>query len=180
MANIELLDKVLDHIEKNPESWNQSAWRCGTTYCFAGHAALLSGWQPVQADRDMYWRLQGWESEEKAVAHYQSLFEKDKEWYASRGREYTGTRFTYRIELMKSEVDNTSDVVTLTGDERESICNVARQVLDIDDETGDVLFGATNSLEDLRAMVQTIKENGVLRHEDWEERDDEEDEDEES
>lgn len=183
MANIELLDRVLDHIEKNPESWNQAMWRCGTTYCFAGHAALLSGWKPVQADRDMYWRLQGWESEEKAVEHYQNLLEREQKWYVSRGQEYIETYFTDKIEKVKSEVDNTSDVVTLTGDEKESISQVARQVLDIDDETEDVLFSATNSLEDLRAMVQEIKENGSLRYEDWEDRDeydDEEDEDEES
>lgn len=171
MANIELLDKVLDHIEKNPESWNQRAWRCGTTYCFAGHAALLSGWQPVQADRDAYWKLQGWESEEKAVEHYQNLLDRDREWYEKNGEPYTDTYYQEKILKMTKEVDNTSDTVTLTGEEQRSICLVATDVLEIDGETGDVLFGATNTLADLRLMVQAIKEDGVLRYADWEERD---------
>jgi len=41
-VNVELLKKTLAHIEAHPEEWNQLEW-CGTSCCFAGHAALLSG-----------------------------------------------------------------------------------------------------------------------------------------
>lgn len=41
--NAPLLLKTLEHIENHPEEWNQESWMCGTTACFAGHAALLDG-----------------------------------------------------------------------------------------------------------------------------------------
>lgn len=41
--NVPLLKKTLQHIEKHPEVWEQRAFRCGTQFCFAGHAALLAG-----------------------------------------------------------------------------------------------------------------------------------------
>ena len=62
MANIELLDKVLDYIKTHPQEWRQSSWYailnpdgtlldgdivvdepCGTAFCFAGHAAMMTG-----------------------------------------------------------------------------------------------------------------------------------------
>ena len=44
MANIELLDEVMEVIETYPEDWDQDAWvaQCGTAFCFAGHAAIRS------------------------------------------------------------------------------------------------------------------------------------------
>jgi hypothetical protein len=47
MINTDLLTKTLAYIEEHPEEWNQENWRCGTQCCFAGHAALLAGWQWV-------------------------------------------------------------------------------------------------------------------------------------
>lgn len=49
--NIELIDAVELEIRDNPENWSQDWWNagspdanlCSTTFCFAGHAALLSG-----------------------------------------------------------------------------------------------------------------------------------------
>lgn len=47
--NVDLLNRTLAHIEEHPEQWNQEYWAvrgvdgCGTAYCFAGHAAVLSG-----------------------------------------------------------------------------------------------------------------------------------------
>ncbi|WP_059007907.1 hypothetical protein [Streptomyces specialis] len=43
MANAELLRTTLRHIQQNPDSWDQASWRCGSTGCFAFHAALLAG-----------------------------------------------------------------------------------------------------------------------------------------
>jgi hypothetical protein len=54
MVNVELLEKTLDHITKNPDEWNQAHWRCETGMCFAGHAAMLAGakWLHPQFDPD--------------------------------------------------------------------------------------------------------------------------------
>jgi hypothetical protein len=41
--NVALLDEVLAYITANPSVWDQRMWRCGTTACFAGHAALRTG-----------------------------------------------------------------------------------------------------------------------------------------
>ncbi len=53
VANIELLDKTLDHIKKlidfpkGSDQWDQVDWgrktHCGTSACFAGWACVLSG-----------------------------------------------------------------------------------------------------------------------------------------
>lgn len=45
--NTPLLRKTLEHITEHPDEWNQGFWAvnmpCGTQYCLAGHAVLLSG-----------------------------------------------------------------------------------------------------------------------------------------
>jgi len=41
--NAELAYAVLDRIDADPESWDQTIWSCNTTACFAGHAVQLSG-----------------------------------------------------------------------------------------------------------------------------------------
>lgn len=42
MVNIDLLNRIIDHIEQHPETWDQRAWaqktECGTAFCVAGHA----------------------------------------------------------------------------------------------------------------------------------------------
>ncbi len=50
MRNTELFDLIADTIEKRPESYNQSSWGCGTSFCVAGHAAALSGCKPTAFD----------------------------------------------------------------------------------------------------------------------------------
>lgn len=55
MPNTELLKKTLAYIEEHPTTWNQLHWtghkhECGTTHCFAGWAAVLSGAQPDDDD----------------------------------------------------------------------------------------------------------------------------------
>ncbi len=107
MANNELLDLTLNHIIENPESWHQQDWRCGTSYCFFGHAALLSGWKSAEGD--------------------------------------------------------TSAFMVSPDNEVDTIENVARRALDLDDETAGILSCATNTLDDLKWMVEEIKRNGGLR-----------------
>jgi hypothetical protein len=45
--NAELAYRVLDHIDRNPEQWDQQNWfretKCGTAACFAGWAVVLTG-----------------------------------------------------------------------------------------------------------------------------------------
>lgn len=43
MPNRELLLKIADKIERQPETYNQGEW-CGTACCVAGHALLESGY----------------------------------------------------------------------------------------------------------------------------------------
>jgi hypothetical protein len=43
VRNKELLQRTIDYIEAHPEEWDQAEWRCGTSMCFAGHAAILAG-----------------------------------------------------------------------------------------------------------------------------------------
>lgn len=51
-VNHDLMVKTLAEIERSPERWDQGWWvrekACGTAYCFAGHAAALSGYRIVQ------------------------------------------------------------------------------------------------------------------------------------
>lgn len=45
--NVPLLRKTLEHITEHRQEWYQGAWairtECGTAYCLAGHAVVLSG-----------------------------------------------------------------------------------------------------------------------------------------
>jgi hypothetical protein len=51
--NVALLKKTLARIEAEPEHWNQSWWRCGTSYCFGGWAAVLAGAKFRRPDENM-------------------------------------------------------------------------------------------------------------------------------
>jgi hypothetical protein len=49
--NAELAYRVLDHIDANPEQWDQQVWierrdDCGTAACLAGWTVLLAGDKP--------------------------------------------------------------------------------------------------------------------------------------
>lgn len=52
MANVELLERTLAHIEENPELWDQECWFGGPAdrrrACFAGRACLLTGREVAQ------------------------------------------------------------------------------------------------------------------------------------
>lgn len=68
IPNLPLLRKVLDHIDAHPDEWYQQDWgiqpteyaectghdiealpapACGTAFCIAGHAAIMSGARPL-------------------------------------------------------------------------------------------------------------------------------------
>lgn len=50
MANIAELERVLTFITDHPEQHKQGSWTCATGACFAGHAALLNGYQKYFLD----------------------------------------------------------------------------------------------------------------------------------
>lgn len=57
---------VLDRIERNLKEWDQKHW-CGTSYCFAGHAAAISrgyrsqnGFVVSEAERFLGLSPNGW------------------------------------------------------------------------------------------------------------------------
>ncbi len=47
MANVELIEKILKHIDEEPKRLDMNAWvkdrECGTTACVAGWACILDG-----------------------------------------------------------------------------------------------------------------------------------------
>lgn len=48
MPNVELMERVLEHIEADPAHWDQQVWAtvdtiCGTSHCFAGWTVGLAG-----------------------------------------------------------------------------------------------------------------------------------------
>lgn len=79
MANVELLRETLQYIKNNPQSWRQDVWfthidpetgrrvesvieveveevnSCNTAFCFAGHAALKSGFPAPPKESYSQW-----------------------------------------------------------------------------------------------------------------------------
>lgn len=60
MANIELLDQIISHVEANPETWDQAVYytptECGSAYCVFGHAAVMTMGQvtPVEYSTEFF------------------------------------------------------------------------------------------------------------------------------
>lgn len=55
VPNLPLLRKILDQVDAHPETWSQTVWgiqrqvegaACGTAFCIAGHAAMMTGAEP--------------------------------------------------------------------------------------------------------------------------------------
>lgn len=78
MVNVELLDATMEHIRNNPQKWRQASWymwvdeagrtkyqgvvvdveevnSCGSAMCFAGHAALKSGFPAPPKSNFQIW-----------------------------------------------------------------------------------------------------------------------------
>lgn len=158
-VNVELLEQVMLKIENDPEKHNQSNWRCGTSFCFAGHACIEAGatlWKPEET-------LPRW----KAAGIYSSLEE-----FLRFKAPYAGEDDV--VGWATEEIANINDAVIppgLTVDERRAIAVYAAEVLGLDEYTEDVLFGASNSRQDLRRMVDHIKKHGTLDAGNWEDGD---------
>lgn len=131
-VNVELLEDVMNWIEKNPTTWKQSAWfewldtetgdrtygveefeveevnTCGTAFCFAGHVALREGFPNPPVDNNSEWS--------RPIA----------------GQDYML---------------------------REDVASFAAKRLGLNHDVADVLFKGDNDLTALRKMVEEIKEN---------------------
>lgn len=65
--NKKLLCETMKYIETHPEKWVQWSYRCGTSMCFAGWAAVLAGgkWSNPVGECDTRMKRQGaWPEEE--------------------------------------------------------------------------------------------------------------------
>lgn len=58
--NVPLLQATMQHIIDHPEQHDQSVFACGTAACFAGRAAILSGWSVRDVNRAWHmWKAGG-------------------------------------------------------------------------------------------------------------------------
>lgn len=82
MRNKQLLEKVADRIEAEPERWNQAHFRsvreCGTTYCIGGWACVLSDslWQ----DEEIAKELLGLTRNEADFVFYNGFSQANHDW----------------------------------------------------------------------------------------------------
>lgn len=103
VPNLPMLRKVIDHIQEEPESWNQQHWavkwvkvgverlrnargqftgqtrpaECGTAYCIAGHTVVMAGY-------DLEWEpglVMGWG--DAVLARRTSVTNPDTGWYVT-------------------------------------------------------------------------------------------------
>ena len=126
--NIELLDKVLKHIEDHPEAWSQADWRteydealavdpesgreilavdCGTAFCFAGWACQMEG-----------------------------------------------GKWADTTSLIPIDEDDPFDIL---GDDTVFASTRAQRLLGLTSEQAEDLFRSENTLDDIREMVAEIK-----------------------
>lgn len=74
--NKELLRKILNQVEETPEQWLQSSWglktSCGTTFCIAGWACVLSGYEPIPPSNPST-RLIEYVQKEGEIFHIQDI-----------------------------------------------------------------------------------------------------------
>lgn len=52
--NDDLAYQVLDYIREHPKEWNQRAYFCGTTACFAGWALTIDAWNSDEKLLDLF------------------------------------------------------------------------------------------------------------------------------
>lgn len=156
-VNVPLLDATLNHIIQNPKDWNQNEWRCGTSYCFAGWAAVISGWEPVEKEETVFaWEALGYETLQVAIEGALRRFS----WIQSPKE---------RIQAIQEDlggllapVPTSSTAVTRDGVVK-TIQEAAREALGIDNLSAVHLFDSDNRLDDLKECVAILKKEGAIR-----------------
>jgi len=131
MANIELLDEVIDYIEEHPEEWSQNSWgsgqgvnpikqddgyfapgtACGTAFCVAGHVANMKG-----------------------------------------GRQRWGKGLLGGLTFISVEVPSSGNFL--------SVSTFAQLKLGLEREEADVLFDASNTLEQIKEIRDVLANHG--------------------
>lgn len=132
MPNFALLDATLAYIEKNPDEWDQSNWRCDTGMCFAGWAAALAGGQYLL------------DVEQVEIFNRSMPWELPPDWPRHRGQ------FASPELLVE---DEERGWITEPARER------AIEVLRISHTQANALFAAGNNLQTLRRMVAALHED---------------------
>jgi len=136
MTNTDLLKRTLQHIETHPNEWDQERWvtktDCGTSYCFAGWALMLSEVPIIATQLNEPTVEIDNLSRALARAGMSAIVNPDDCW--------SGTRMTVR-------------------DAAETLLGLRGRALPDPEDNGlfacaaDVLFEADNSLDDLREYV---------------------------
>lgn len=150
-VDVELLRKVMEEIEKFPETHNQGSWfmplakpvpskdgeLCKTAFCFAGHAAVLSG---------------------VAVPDYRKS--------AGVGEFPGGLEWGVFPDTLMSVLVNDYEGEELP-EGAVKIHLYAAELLGLDANTAGRLFAGRNSRGALRMMVEHIIENGSVTFEEY-------------
>lgn len=137
MANNELLDKVMKFIDHNEHLWVQGSW-----------ASLIRN---------------GWDTDEL----YQFVVEDPQNPLCGTARCFAGHAVAFEGWLpifgtFGETADRTTYDCQNKAGEKADISTKAREVLQIDYYTADLLFAGGNTIDQLRAMVAHIKEHGKL------------------
>lgn len=168
--NLPLLRKIVDQIVEKPSSWNQGmwgtvvfnqrvsgddvrfktlqeieqTWDCQTAFCVAGHAAVLSGWEPVTFNPVSPYNV----AEHPLGEHVSS---------ETHGRQVHG--FT-----VYSGVHGVSTVIRHSDGTRLSIAEAAQHELGLTQHEASLLFSGANTLDDVLKVCHRIAKRG---HERW-------------
>jgi hypothetical protein len=121
--NLDLLERTMAHIEAHPEQHDQGSWinACGTTFCFAGHAALLAG--------------------------------------ASKPLSENGFGNGWFVDTVTS----TSRALSSYWDvDEDGVREFARRSLGLSEDEADVLFNGGRDINELRAIVNALKDNASV------------------
>lgn len=145
IPGIAQLDIALDVIEKHPETHNQGTWACGTQFCVAGHLAILDGADASGLSKPT-WEDRGYESIGSFLDTYLQT---------------SWSKLTPEEILAEGLSDTPIETDTLTwpdGTDR-VIYDEARRILGVDKMTAGALFGASNTVKEIKAMRNWLAEN---------------------
>jgi hypothetical protein len=128
MKNVQLLNDTMNWIKAHPELHRQSDWvqpydangeACGTSMCFAGHAAMLAG---ATFDPEIFNKLEEWNVDAESGKHVDST-----EYYNEEMDEYDLPDGTVHVS------DFARDALGLNSDERAFLFAGHRSVQELED-----------------------------------------------
>lgn len=158
LINVPLLKKTLKFIVENPKSWNQASWQsqCGTTCCFAGHAALLDGAEikarPTDVDystRVITGRLEAAAAAAPGAAYYvRSALTKEE-----------------IAAVAQARANATCNTVQTPTGRYTEIRAYAKKALGLTEKQACDLFAEDNTLDDLKEKVAALVKAGKAQAE---------------